>query len=65
MFLKLTSFNNKKPVLVPVDNIAMILPLEEGSFISTKWGSSVQVRQALHQIEGMLNKAGTKCIGGL
>ena len=65
MFLKLTSFNNKKPVLVPVDNIAMILPLEEGSFISTKWGSSIQVRQAIHQIEAMLKKGGAQCIGGL
>lgn len=65
MFLKLTSYNSKKPLLVAVDNIAMIQAADEGSLVGTKYGSSVQVRQAVHQIEQMLAKVGMKCIGGL
>ena len=64
MFLKLTIYNSKKPVLVAVDNISTIQSADEGALVGTKYGSSIQVRQAVHQIEAMLKNAGIKCIAG-
>lgn len=65
MFLKLTVYNSKKPVLVAIDNIAMIQTADDGALIGTKHGSSVQVRQNVDHITRMLDKAGAKCIAGL
>jgi hypothetical protein len=57
MFITLTTFAGKNPVLVPVDNIAYVVQLgDQGTHIGLKIGPDVVVMQPVALIQAKIDQ---------